>query len=174
MNTTKNETVGMIISGAPFVKARFDTEYQGAKLTLKKGRVIYGAGGLHHWTETQTREGGWTRGVPHVLDTTSDDLTRASASYVVIDVDRVPSSSPGPGGRDAGYGGGTAYLAKRLRPDGTFDPEGEALYYTRRCTYNSDLNEPVIVLGQFADVLALVRFATVARLTPEQRTALGV
>ena len=52
----------------------------------------------------------------------------------------VPPSDPGYNGRDAGYGGGTQVIVKRL------DGKPERILYTRACCFNTDVDGPVPVV----------------------------
>lgn len=173
---TNVESTFDVVLGDVFIRARWETLWtDDGKLVLDKNRpLVAGAGGINQWTEKQTQAGGWKRDVPRELDTDASDLRRASANFIVLSVTPEPPSSPGYHGRDAGYGGGDNYLVKRLADDGSFDPNGEEIRYTRRCCYNSDLSDTVTVLRNTGPNPEATKYIALSRLTFAERAALGV
>jgi len=119
---TTAEAKGDIILGTALVNCHHDTRYDKAQnLKLVSSPLLLGSGGLDHWTKHETRPGGWERHVTMVLDTSANDPSRATARFQVMSVMGVQAET----GRDAGYGGGTQIIVKRL------DGKPERILYTR-------------------------------------------
>jgi hypothetical protein len=170
------ERIGDVLAGAAFTHAHYQTRWVNGMLVVAADLpLIYGKGGIHNWTEKQTKPDGWKRDLPRTLDVASDDPTRATAKFVVVLTTREPVST----GRDA-YDGGTVITIKRLANDGSFDPDGEEIKYGRRNSYNYDVREgledPIERLYEMkgADLDRIHKASVLATLSPEQKMALGV
>lgn len=167
---TYKETVGAVLFGTHFTHCKHDTTHENGKLVLVPSPLKFGRGGPVQWDEKQSAPGGWERKITHSTDTSNVDPTRTHAKYIVLQITMEPVST----GRDSGYGGGPRIHVKRLAPDGSFDPNGEEIVYTRGC-YNADLNEDVEILEVLMDLIdPIVRHNLLARLTPDEKRSLGI
>jgi len=167
------ENIGDVIKGTPFVRCVFRTRYVDGVLATDPSipMEVASSDSKIHWDEEQTLPNGWSRKVPHVLDPMSNDPSRAEALFIVIKRGMEPAAT----GRDSGYGGGPRFVVKRLTPDGEWDPDGEEIRYTRRCSYNTDLAEAAEVVGHRSDLnKTILRKTTLDNLTAEQKSALGL
>ncbi len=168
------EALGDIILGSIFPHCHHSTQYKDGRLVLIPSPIYLGRGGLMQWGLKEEKDG-WTRTTTQTTDLSSVDPSRAAAKFIVVSVKPEPASDPGLYGRDAGYGGGTAFRVKRLADDGSWDPNGEEIIYHRKCTYSSDAREHATVVGHRVDLVEeIIRTETLASLTPAQRSALGV
>jgi len=168
-----DENIGDVIRGTPFVRCIFRTHYVNDILVTDPSTPLEVASydTRTNWTEKQTKPGGWTREIPHVLDPMSNDPSRAGALFIVIKRGHEPVST----GRDSGYGGGPWFLVKRLTPEGEWGADGEEIRYTRRCSYNTDISEAAEVVGHRADLEeTILRHTTLSNLTAKQKAALGL
>lgn len=139
MDQTDNEQVGDVILGAPFVECYCQTVVKDDILVRSRAPLRVGSGGVVTWTETETQDGGWTRKLTREFCTYRPDPSRANAEYVVIS-------------RDAGFDGVLKVVIKRLASDGSFDPNGEEIEFTRRCCDNTDITSPTTVLRRMTPV----------------------
>ena len=141
MTETTSEKVGDVVLGTRFTHCHHDTyEDRRGKLRLRSSPLHLGRGGPVESTFRERKPGGWYRDVVHRVDTSEDDPSRATSRFLVTSVKRVPPSDPGYNGRDAGYGGGTQVIVKRL------DGNSERILYTRACCFNTDVEGPVPVV----------------------------
>lgn len=141
MTETTSEEVGDVLFGTKFLHCHKDTyEDKAERLRLRSSPLRLGRGGLTESTRREKKPNGWYRDIVQRVDTCSYDPTRASSRFVVVSVKKVPPSDPGYNGRDAGYGGGTQVIVKRL------DGKPERILYTRACCFNTDVDGPVPVV----------------------------
>lgn len=137
--TTTQEKVGDVLLGTHLMRCRHGTRFDArGKLRLVRSPLWVTSHGrcVTKWDEEQTRPGGWKRTVEHELDYSAHDPSRATARFEVVQVRKVPGST----GRDAGYGGGTEVIVRRL------DGKRERIVYTRKCSYTSDVDVPVTLV----------------------------
>jgi hypothetical protein len=141
MPTTTSEKRGEVILGTHLVHCHHDTRFDvRGILRLVGSPLLAGEGGIVHWTKEETKPGGWHRKVPMEITTAASDPSRATSRFEVVSVKKVPPSDPGFFGRDAGYGGGTEIIVRRI------DGKGERIRYTRACCFNTDVCEPATLV----------------------------
>lgn len=88
---------------------------------------------------TETRDGGWSRRVEMVVDLAATDSARGDAEFVVTSAG-MSGGGTGHGPHDV-YPDGWGVRAKRLRPDGSYDPDGEQVFFYQSGCFTNVLDD---------------------------------
>lgn len=130
------EQVDDIILGDFLVDAHYETEFVDGVLMLDTASPgsVGREGGTYWWRHEEID--GRERKREEFLSTDYSDPSRATAEFRVVSTKMEPVST----GRDAGYGGGPRFIVERV------DNPAERIAYTRRCSYDSDVDKPATIL----------------------------
>ncbi len=105
----------------------YETTNEGSKTILDKTHLTPDDGMNIHWTEIQTKPGGWTREVERQTDTSISPKDLPNGEWVVEEA-RLTGGGTGHGPGDV-YPDGWHITARLLRPNGTYDPKGVTLQF---------------------------------------------
>lgn len=131
--------VGDVIKSTAFEYGKCQTKWVAGNLEADRSTILVGCkGGQVHWVQHLTCNVDglhYKAEVDRVLHTDADDESRGSAEFVVEYV-ALEGGGSGHGPHDV-FPDGWHVLARRLKADGSYDPQGEVVdFYQTGCFVN--------------------------------------
>ncbi len=129
---------------ASFARGEHPTEWSDGLLEVDTRVVtVKQSPNVIHWSEKQTREGGWERRVDRVTDPRSFDDSRGEAVYVITSA-HVGGGGTGHGPHDV-FPDGEQYEARRLDDGGNVVPLAPIVCFTIGGCFTSTVTDVTLV-----------------------------